>query len=454
MVGGTDLGVEGTDSREKNSDIDPNSTNELIMPSKSKDVDQITNSDSSGNDPRASKSNRKDGKNEYAVLGRASEGVVGDFDTPKVDGKVFTEQSVENNIQLISAGRVAELEQAISHLQYTVYVLLDENDGIKKKHKAKLSALTEEYEEKIRAKEEKNDALRRAIVTIMTKFEAEKDKIPTSICKNCISSGRPLSDARESAMSKQVSDHLDDELNGNPLHEATETANKSKHVDHDTISENFNTREPGTVSESIIVIDDIQNAVSNTTEGKHSLKRDITPIAGEIDLVISRVKLDVKGTHLREYLANIGVQVIRCQLLTTLNDATFLTYKVTITSNDVEKVKNPLIWPEGTKITPYDRARWKNNMGDTFTLRNSKKEGHLELRRTKCRYGENCRWETDCRYYHENKKKIRGKTQHNKEDPWRLQTRHRSATYSSKILQNSAITRFNKLRASSYQAWH
>ena len=393
MIGDIDLVIEETASRERSSEIDQNSTDKLIVPSKSKDGDQVTNSVSSEKNPDAIECKRKE---ECAGCGRTSEGV-SDLDTPEADGEIFTELSVEGNTQRISAARIPELDQAITHLQYAVYFLLDENHEIKQKYKAVLSALTEGYEEEIRAEAEKNDALRKEIDTLLTKFETEKDKTPTSFCTNCVSAHTPLSNTRESAVSKQVSDHLDER----------------RQVDHDTIPENFNTQEPDTVSETTIAINDMHNAVSNTTEEEHPLKHNITPIAGEIDLVISHVKSDVTGTHLREYLANIGVQVNQCDLLTTRNNAAFLAYKVRITSNDVEKVKNPLVWPEGTKITPYDRAR--------------RGFSHGSYPRQLPSY------------------------------PRQLPTRPRSTTYSSRILQNSTIRRINKVGANSYQpmqAWH
>ena len=89
MIGDIDLVIEETASRERSSEVDQNSTDKLIVPSKSKDGDQVTNSVSSEKNPDAIECKRKE---KCAGCGRTSEGV-SDFDTPEADGEIFTELS-------------------------------------------------------------------------------------------------------------------------------------------------------------------------------------------------------------------------------------------------------------------------------------------------------------------------------------------------------------------------
>ena len=60
MIGDIDLVIEETASRERSSEIDQNSTDKLIVPSKSKDGDQVTNSVSSEKNPDAIECKRKE----------------------------------------------------------------------------------------------------------------------------------------------------------------------------------------------------------------------------------------------------------------------------------------------------------------------------------------------------------------------------------------------------------
>ena len=88
----------------------------------------------------------------------------------------------------------------------------------------------------------------------------------------------------------------------------------------------------------------------------------------QTDLVISKVELDVQGLQIRQHLANRGVEVDQCKLLTTREDASFLTYKVRVKNSDAEKLKDPLLWPEGTEIRPYNQAKKKSNVRDNRAI--------------------------------------------------------------------------------------
>ena len=57
--------------------------------------------------------------------------------------------------------------------------------------------------------------------------------------------------------------------------------------------------------------------------------------------------------QLAHYLVNRDVEVIDWDLLTKREDATFLTYEITVKHCDAEKIQEPNFWPEGTRTRLY-----------------------------------------------------------------------------------------------------
>ena len=209
---------------------------------------------------------------------------------------------------------------------------------------------------------------------------AENDKLPLFLCTSGMVASTPLFDTEsQSDESKQFDEHLNkiNESIGKALSKITETISEHKESVRDATSNNLSTGKLDIELGSTIPIDDTQNTANDTTawERKNqSWKYDKPPAVNQTDLVISKVELDVQGLQIRQHLANNGVEVAQCKLLTTRDDATFLSYRLRVKNSDVEKLKDPLLWPEGTEIRPYNQAKKKNNVrGSTITPRNNRK---------------------------------------------------------------------------------
>ena len=69
-----------------------------------------------------------------------------------------------------------------------------------------------------------------------------------------------------------------------------------------------------------------------------------TALSADVDLVAYNVAKHVTSVMLSKFLAERGLNVCDCKLLTTFDGARTLTYKITITPSDYEKTKDPSIW--------------------------------------------------------------------------------------------------------------
>ena len=66
------------------------------------------------------------------------------------------------------------------------------------------------------------------------------------------------------------------------------------------------------------------------------------------DLVVSGFSKGTRGIQIAQYMANKDVDVIDWTLLTKREDATFLTFKVTVNLKDADKIQDIQFWPDGT----------------------------------------------------------------------------------------------------------
>ena len=81
-------------------------------------------------------------------------------------------------------------------------------------------------------------------------------------------------------------------------------------------------------------------------------RRDVTA-SDNTHLVISRVKLGTHGLGIRQYLANRDIELCDISLLTKREDASFLTFKITLKKQDVEKLDNPSVLPKEWTIRDF-----------------------------------------------------------------------------------------------------
>lgn len=90
--------------------------------------------------------------------------------------------------------------------------------------------------------------------------------------------------------------------------------------------------------------------------------------SADIYLVVYKVSKDVSGTQIAQWLANKGLQIKTCELLTTYEGSRSLTYKISIKASDEKKALSPDIWPSGVgvrRFKPFPEKKSnvkKNNM--------------------------------------------------------------------------------------------
>ena len=108
------------------------------------------------------------------------------------------------------------------------------------------------------------------------------------------------------------------ESNGNVGNEWTKVNNRSRHRNH------------------------LQSNSRNVEAGRNK-----TP------LVVTRVKLGTLGLQIRQWLANKDIEICDVNLLTKRDDASFLTFKITVKNEDVEKLQDPSVCPKEWTIREY-----------------------------------------------------------------------------------------------------
>ena len=76
-------------------------------------------------------------------------------------------------------------------------------------------------------------------------------------------------------------------------------------------------------------------------------------ISTDVHLVAYRLRKDVTGIQLIQYLMNKGLDVKSCDLLTKYEGSRSLAYKITIKKSDCENATATDVWPAGTGVRRY-----------------------------------------------------------------------------------------------------
>ena len=93
------------------------------------------------------------------------------------------------------------------------------------------------------------------------------------------------------------------------------------------------------------------NGVSNDSSADKSFAADICLVAGG-------VSKNATADKLTEYLQNKGLDILKCELLTTKVElARTLSFKVTIKADNFEKAKDPNIWPYRVVVRKFVNFR-------------------------------------------------------------------------------------------------
>ena len=82
-------------------------------------------------------------------------------------------------------------------------------------------------------------------------------------------------------------------------------------------------------------------------------------------MVAGVVSKNATVEKLTEYLKNKGLEIVKCELLTTrVEECRTLSFKVTIKAEDLEKAKNPAIWPYQVVVRMF--VNFRRKVADEF----------------------------------------------------------------------------------------
>ena len=98
----------------------------------------------------------------------------------------------------------------------------------------------------------------------------------------------------------------------------------------------------------------------------------------DISLVAGGVSKNATVDKLTEYLRNKGLDIVKCELLTTqVEQCRKLSFKVTIKAEDFEKAKNPAIWPYRVVVRKF--VHFRRRAADEFASDQQQVRGVKQL---------------------------------------------------------------------------
>jgi hypothetical protein len=198
----------------------------------------------------------------------------------------------------------------------------------------------------------------------------EEDKLPLFICTSGMVARTPIYiDDSSGFNSTELNDHLtkiDDSIIKavNTITETMETKlvrNHDSTIDQAPKQVNTAFGETITISDTAAGQDDHSEGEWNFVPRSGQKTKSEKPLPSHLTyLVVSNVDLDVRGLQLVQYLENKNISVTDWTLLTTRDDATYLTYRITVSKDDADKLKDSSIWPGKTEIRLFKPNKKRN----------------------------------------------------------------------------------------------
>ena len=189
---------------------------------------------------------------------------------------------------------------------------------------------------------------------------SENDKIPMFICTSSMVARTPIYQSNpDSTQETKRFDGIDQSLKKiiDMIHsnaKKSDTTQMSNEATVDRAGE-INTALGDTIPVVDITGNDDLSSEQWTTVPQRNNNRRIGGLPpGQTGLVVSGVQLGTVGLQIAHYFANrADVDICKCELLTKRDDATFLTFKISVKNNDAGKLKDLAVLPEGWQIRPY-----------------------------------------------------------------------------------------------------
>ena len=163
---------------------------------------------------------------------------------------------------------------------------------------------------------------------------------------------------------------------------------KSKDTQNADSADNAATTTIDTALGNTMSINDTENDTANNEwikvrhrNGRVSQKwKDESRNDKHFNLVVSGFEKGTRSIQIVHYVENKDVDVIDCSLLTRREDATFLTFKVTVKrGDDADKIQDPQFWPEGVRTRLYKPPTFKKKTGDSKTDTAGSTSGTLSI---------------------------------------------------------------------------
>ena len=207
-------------------------------------------------------------------------------------------------------------------------------------------------------------------VSSALKTLSEKDALPMFLGTSLMVSQTPIYqlDSEDKSGDKKL-DNIEKSLNSiwNEINGKNDSVISGEDKDDNTNINDGNKRVKTALCDTIAV-DDISSSGPPWSEiVRHGRKKfsqqwkeNDKPIpTNQTNLVISGIELGTRGLQIAQYLENLDVGVFDWSLLTTRDDATFLTFKITVKKADADKLKDRSLWLEGWQIRPYNPPKTK-----------------------------------------------------------------------------------------------
>ena len=215
----------------------------------------------------------------------------------------------------------------------------------------------------------------------------EKDKLPLFLCTSGMVASTPIYTGDSPGIdSRELNDHLNkiDVSISKAVNTITETMEARLAVKDDPVSNSDKaTKHVNTaLGETISVNDVVDQQSENSDRGWNRVprrgqrSRNERPLPShQTYLVVSNVGLEVEGLQIVHYLENKDINVADCTLLTTRDDATFLTYRITVSKADADKLKDDRLWPDETEIRPFKLSKKQRGDGNSGRKHGNRPEG-------------------------------------------------------------------------------
>ena len=107
----------------------------------------------------------------------------------------------------------------------------------------------------------------------------------------------------------------------------------------------------------------------NILQGTSKQNDDCDSFAADVSLVAHGLAKDASDEKLKNYLVGKGLEVVECKLMTKfIAESRALSFKVTIKAKDLEKAKNPEIWPARVGVRMYKHFSTKPKRQDQLSF--------------------------------------------------------------------------------------